>query len=640
MSDADLHDRLGRLHRATARRWMVEFLRSGELGLAHVSLFAALFQFIEVGESWHELLDIALDTEAAPFQRAAAAAVLSVDAPAGLGDRLSALDPPLVQALTEASLLHLLIRIDQEPEHAQLVATTLSNASHEGGQQLISKLERARDTLRLPAGMVYEQALARTGPGPVLDGILEVVSDEGSREGARILEEQRQEATDDAKRRALQRALLVLRTGALESPQPQRLEGYAMLGTCDGQGTFSLIGAVARTEDAWTVLELRIRAGGEVRDGISIPHASREELDELTRDTAAETGCPLVSISLLDGARIAVAAADRTAETGLTVPEDARPCVRWFEHALPVIDAGGSQLPSAGDVDREELLRVVDSSPMGDTWFFDAGDLLSAGVELPEDDGSALEPAERSEWAQHALRYLNTEPFRTRLHDMARHMAAWCAFAGREAQALLFASAAEEVQRDLPGSALGWIMAQRARLRAHRVDFQGAMLVAAADDRLRAYIRGHVFTAVKQPRGRTLAALDFTAAAYVALDLASLSLRSDRRPRDQERLLVAGAIGPHFARIAIRHELMDSELADDARQTFERDFGKLVSQHLSLDRDETATLVSLTTGALLRHVSELCQICPVRCLQAPSRGASQSFFADHHPALGPASVEE
>ncbi len=207
---------------------------------------------------------------------------------------------------------------------------------------------------------------------------------------------------------------------------------------------------------------------------------------------------------------------------------------------------------------------------------------------------------------------------------MLEHMARWHGLRGEPERAAVCAAALDEARRSFRAGALPRAMLDRsvAVLRAQGGERTG--VVGDPDSRDR--IRVQLFHEVNDPKGRDLAALDLTEAALVALTGALESLPGSHRPREDDLLQAAFALGTLFARwVVARRQTRPEALLVEMTKALE------VAK--TLDPDERADLVSVVLPALAAFVGEVCEQCPVSCLTRPKADVADAFFAAEHPAF-------
>src|SRR5262249_41581292 len=154
--------------------------------------------------------------------------------------------------------------------------------------------------------------------------ILQVLIDERDTEGALLLERLRDATEDATARREYQGALLRLSTRNIETETDVR-NGYACLGSCDGQGTFNLLGCLQNPDGTMTIADLCVRAGADIRDGFVLPRQSQADLDSMLASLRDEAGSLVARISLGEAAVIVRAATQRTQTESRSIPADAAP---------------------------------------------------------------------------------------------------------------------------------------------------------------------------------------------------------------------------------------------------------------------------------------------------------------------------
>jgi hypothetical protein len=212
---------------------------------------------------------------------------------------------------------------------------------------------------------------------------------------------------------------------------------------------------------------------------------------------------------------------------------------------------------------------------------------------------------------------------RARLAGMARHMARWHELNGEPEAASLCARLARATEENFAASPLVRVMLERG-LKWLEETQADSRPMSFGDPGLRQRLKATFFAEVRAPKGRDLARLDLTEAAYVALDDAVLDLPGHRRPRDEQLMEMAFALGRTYV-----NGLLSNKPDPEARL-----LGAL-AKACHLERDECALLLAFVLPALQSFRDAVCMRCPVACFAKPRRGAAEAFFSPEHPAPGP-----
>lgn len=420
---------------------------------------------------------------------------------------------------------------------------------------------------------------------------------------------------------SLEPELLTLHAAMLEAAERERAApsaasetGLGFLGSCDGQGTFLVVGATENREDgSFNVAQVCVRAGGTLCDGFLSPRCSRAELRERMAEITRCTGIEFVPVALGTAASIASAA-----QVGGDLSEDARAAIALFARVEGRDEEHDGEAPRV-EASLETIRCLLSRAPYEHSWFFDRGDLEGNGLALPG-------PGDRlDDWVAGAAPRLARPAVRQRLAAMARHMARWHRLGGEPRSAALCESAAREVERCCAESAL-----LRAMLERSVVPAEGEARVAEAGHDpvlLRQHLKRVFFAAVSEPTGRDLARLDFTEAAFRALEEACLAIPSERRPREDHRVAAAFAIGRAFADFLLTGAQGPIDQVIDPIE-------RALHEICHLDRGECRRAVERVLPLLGAFIESHCARCPVACLDRVDAKLPEAFFAAAHPADG------
>ncbi len=549
-----------------------------------------------------------------------------------------------------------------EPREADALADALMATHPEVRGEAFAHVERVRRSAGTPAVLAYREVLRRHDLSDVRDFALEVIVREGGSEAAADLTLLRDAAGDAGARQALQRALLRLGTRTIEAASASVPPGTAYLGHCDGQGAFVVLGCFENADGTRSIADVCMRAGADLRDGFA-DSALDEPAVEAFLDKMRESGVGhFVPISLAEAAAIAREGAQRTRREGLTISDSTRSALLLFERvptsapptppdrrapaklALPLGPAANDDgAPPRSPVTLDEARSLL-ALPEYDCWFFDRGDLAGAGVPSPPgDDGRAPRggrgkarqrrgtagaagveaPSPRVAWIDEALGKLEGSEVAPRVVAMLDHMARWHLLNDEPERAAICATAAREARGGLRSCALARAMLERSIEALAR---PGGRTGRVGDPDTREHIRLEFFPDADAPEGRDLAVLDFTEAAIEALEAAVEVLPGSHRPRADELIRGAHAIGTIFARYVIaRRKARPGALV----QQMSRALGEVTR----LDPEEREMAVATVLPALAVFVDEICGRCPVACLARPRADVSDAFFADEHPAF-------
>src|SRR5262249_39633527 len=147
-----------------------------------------------------------------------------------------------------------------EPTAGDVVAEALATLPRELRGEAMAYLEEVRRRAGTPAVLAYRELLHRDGLDDLRRPVLAAIVQEGRAEAAAELVQLRDEAPNAAARQELQRAILRLRTRAIEAPaEAPAVKGRAHVGICDGQGAFVLLGCFENADGTTSIADLCIR---------------------------------------------------------------------------------------------------------------------------------------------------------------------------------------------------------------------------------------------------------------------------------------------------------------------------------------------------------------------------------------------
>jgi len=614
VNEAELKQRLKRLRRATVRQELVDRMERGELEEANEPLVLALFRLLGPGEQQQRLVQMATDRESTPRTRFLALESLDEETKGALGEHLHEVDPEAAHAMATAPLVDLMTSVQANPAQAEMVTLVLLGTPEPERERMLHLLGQCRRTVGTPAAVAYRHALSEPDLVPYHPHMIDAIVVEGGEAGAVLLEMLRDMA-EGAQRSLLQKAMLRLRTRAIDPGQaPAAPAGRAFVTSADGQGTFILVACFDNPDETATVADLCIRAGGDLRDGLVLAHVLPEEAQGFVDELARRSKLALAPLSLGEAAALSLAAVDRTRVAGLPIPLEAIPALdlvgRVRPEPAPVPDDSGTT-PALAQVRR--LLE----QPVYSAWFFDEGDMQDALQGQPP-------PRQRSiAWFSKAAARLEGPGVQARLVGMALHMARWHQLLGEPGQADLCLRLARVTEDNFAHSPLVRVMLERGLKWLDETDINLEPM-SFGDPRLRQRLKAAFFADVCSPKGRDLARLDLTEAAYVALDDAVLDLPGHRRPRDEQLMEMAHALGRTYVNGLLGHKPGAEVLLLRA-----------LMRVAPLGGAECEQLVGFVLPALAGFVESVCELCPVGCLGKAKRSVADAFFSPEHPAPGP-----
>lgn len=625
VSPEELRERLSAVDKPTARRVMLTLLRKGVVGEQDGPLFSAVFEQIGLGKAVDDLVAIAGDKEYASHVRARAMSVLSEGDPSRVSTLMERLSPEEMAPLAELSLIEMLAAIQADPEQADAVLYVLETTPPELRGLMMEQVEQCRCKAGTPAADTYRSLLGDPDYAPYWNDALQAVVEEGGARGIALLEGLRDDSADPGRHRLFQGAVLRARTRQIDPETPgQELQGTAHVGSCDGQGAFIMLSVLDNPDGSTTLADLCIRCAADVRDGFVIPRSSHTEVQELLRDIHAGVGVCFVEVPLTHAALLVQEALQRTAEAGQTVPADAQPAVsllqRVDERQVAMVAEAETSAEGVRPRVTIKATRELLGRPEYEHWFFDGGDLDGAGVQMPAEPPSLVKAA----WYKAAAKKLARPKIRARLSAMLRHMERWHRWNGDAHEAALCGRLARVTEQDCAASPLLRVMLELSVEMLHDSG-QSSEEPSFGDANVRQHLKALFFQGVQTPRGRDLARLDLTEAALAALEQVLEVLPGESRPREDERLALAFALGKAFADYMIDDD--DHQPVEALAKRMTRALGK--ASRLSLK--ERRRVVDLVLPALGAFTEQICAACPVACLDDPGHKVTDVFFSPTHP---------
>lgn len=608
--------RLKSVDKPLARRLIASWLEREALTPAQGETLVRVVELLGLGDEREAFRRAALDPARGDATRyCAIRAILASEDLALLREISARLPPAQAASVARSALMELIARAEATDSGAELVATMLKSADEEHRPRVIEDIESIRHELGTSAASLYRKTLSKSGLGAIRKTMLAAIVEENAPEAVGLLQRCFETAPADDFRRDLQAALMRLRTRDI-SPVPvvrAAPAGHAFIGACDGQGALVVLGCFARSEKSVVLADVCFRLSEDVRDGFLAPRQTQQEVDQLLLDFAKGAQTRFVKVGLSQAAALVAAAVDRTRSMGRPIPEDVRPALARFAAISP---KASEPLVLTSVEPRLEEVRALLSRPELGAWFFDRGDLESAG---------AFPPEEAPAWLAEAARKLDLPAVRARVTAMARFMAQWYAWDGDEQAAMLMHALAHQLERTFAESLLVRVMLESSRGKSvGTVSPEEAGVALVGDPEQRKDLRERFFSDVRRPRGRDLGLLDLTEVAREALERAMVLLQGAQRPRSEEIYTAGHALAGHF---------LESVLAStpDWPKT-EAAMAEVLAKDWRLPRDTSKRVAQGCLGTLATFAADICDSCPVGCLLNPEREASQPFFATHHPS--------
>ncbi len=632
LNEGELARRLRGVEPTGARREIVD--RLGRLGRGDVpseefDVLAAAMLHVGVGDEVGRLEDLALATDLPRSTRWIAMSLLFSGAPdrvarvlerLNFDDRLRLMLQPAAEAVRN---------VQAAPELASAIADSLGWIPLDARVNALAYIDEVRRGAGTPAALAYREILRREAALPLLEVALEAVVEEGGAEARAEIARLRDGASNPALRLAFQRALLRMGTRAIEPSRTPQPRGTGLLGSCDGQGAFLVAGCFENPDGTSSFASLCVRAGADLRNAFTVPAITEAEQMSLIEGMCMGGLSDVAPIDLAGAAEIVFEALEMTRALGLPVPGDAMTAIALFERArdpgrrpdpppqprLPPLPAA-SPLPLVSLEQARSLLAL----PVYQCWFFDRGDLMSAGVDVAQ----AVSRRPKAAWIDGALKQLAQSDARPRLASMLRHMALWHQLRGEADRAALCSAAKAEVEARFAEAALPRAMVERS-IKALKALEKEHEEKSVGDPALRGRLRIEFFQLIEAPTGRDLATFDFCEVAYLALDSSLNLLPGNRRPRDSDMAVAAFELARLFAGAVFANGHRSVAGLPAAME-------EALRAATRVERGSAGTAVRAVLRALGAFVGQVCSTCPVACLDKPKADAAEPFFAREHPA--------
>ncbi|HTP28238.1 MAG TPA: hypothetical protein VMK12_21615 [Anaeromyxobacteraceae bacterium] len=613
-SSAEFAARLRGVDKRAARELAVARLSQSDLVPGQRDVVAQVLGRLGLGASRQAVCEIALDSQRSFDARNCAiqAIVFSRDMEA-IAMLRARLNPEEAQGLMESGFEVLLEATETSPAGADGVVDLLKGVSQVGdGASLLKILEKVRQKVGAPAVAVYRKSVGVAALAQLREPMLAAIVEERAPEAEGVLRRCLEGSKDDVARREFLAALMRLRTRDIADRPVERHEpgGYALVSTCDGQGGIVVMACFARPDRMFALADVCLRLSGDVRNGFF----SARETEQSVRDLVLRLGGDgqLVRVSLAHGAHLITEAAERTGSMGSSIPDDLEEAVNRCATVSP---PSPEPLPiPASDLTLSQTRALLERPGLSTSWFFDRGDLEAVG---------AWPAAEDERWMREATLKLDTPMYRDRLRAMACHMARWCAWNGEAEPAASFSALAAQLDGSFRQSLLLRVMLERSkRLGEGTITPKEAGMLPVGSAESRRIVREVFFAGVRRPTGRDLALLDLTEVAWEALGRVRNRLLGEQRPRDEQILAVARAIGGLILERGIRQRTPMKEIEDELTQGLARSFGIASSAARTLAEEVAERMVAFLG---------MCGSCPVACLGDLDLGVSDPFFAARHP---------
>ncbi len=620
ISRAEMEQRLAPASVLETRRALIDRLERGAVEEIDGDLLISMFHVVGLGTEAPALLSIVADAQAPRHIRAYALTVLLHADPLHSDKLRQILSEDDLLSLAAHPMCQFLCRIEGNPDDAEALATMLESAPETLRKSLFGHLERFRQESGVPAAVAYEEILRRPPLGELHAAILTALIHEGGLDAVALIEALRSDAADVRVKRNLQGALLRLRTRALEGRSQPLGKTRAYVSSCDGQSAYFLLGERENPDATRTLALLCIRASGDIRDGYVATHQTEPKAREIRTDFMRDAGTEFVEVSLAQALPLITQAIECTLAEGRTLPDSARPSLRFFERVEPL------SLPTivpAAEASATALRARLRQPPYARSWFIDPSDLEASGIKPPASE----QPT--SAWISRAMRRLSRNATLIhRVEFMARHMAIWHQLRNDAQEAGLLLRAAEEVNAAPAQSQLLRVLLERLFAPATDLALEPPEKAEEplGEPSRRQFLKSRFFLTVAAPKGRDLALLDFTEAALLALDRALETVPGDVRPRED-----AVHEAAHELALLFRDYVLLNRKTSTAVLT-KRMAAKL-AQAGRLQAADCQRLALMVLAALVSFVDEVCSDCAVYCLGRQKAAVAAEFFSPMHPAL-------
>jgi hypothetical protein len=616
VNDAELKQRLGSIDDEMARRQLTERLEKSLVQADDFALFIEVFSFLGIGKQRNKLREIAANKKLDTLVRTVAITVLADHDPDYLDKHLSEIDPEDFARLADRPLIEMITSIEANPDTADGITEFLLESPEEMREFLLFRLGQCRKEAGVSAATVYAHALRCEALAPLHEAMITAIIEEGNPDGIALVEELRTAASNPQARKVLQSAMMRMGTRAIDpKKRAQSPAGTAFLGSCDGLGTFVVVGCFKKPNGSSTTANLCIRASLDIRDGFVIPRHNERELEEAMARLREGSGCEFVEIPLEQAAAIVTSAEERTHALKLSLPEESRSAIKLFGQFRKVEEEIVPNAPPGKPSSLSQIRQLL-KKPIYRSWFFDIGDLKGAGVQPPPENKSLRH------WLSTAATKLDKPDIRNRVVAMAEHMKRWHGYNGEKALAALCESAAQDTRDNFAKSALVRVMLENS---AKMIDEESEVEHPSfGTPELRQELKSRFFKDVKSPKGKDMALLDFTEIALSCLDSALTLVPGDRRPRDDEKPMIAYTIGKSFWQFIV-------DKTDMSFDRHTRSLSKAITRICRLEKEECYDMAMAVSTDLVSFVNEVCTLCPASCAEKPRSNAADLFFSPYHP---------
>jgi hypothetical protein len=544
-------------------------------------------------------------------------------------------------AILDVPFIDMLVWAQADKRAGDQLAVALDGIDDDLRRVTFARIERHRQHVGTTAATAYGPTL-RKGRAPGLRAaMLEALIADCTRDGIDLVRELRDGERDVTARRALQASLLRMNTHAIEPTAPRfASSGQGYLSSCDQHGDFVVIGCYENPDDTRTVVDICIRAGGEIRGGFVLLRQSRSDVSQLLGELGAGAG-GFAPISLSEVTAMVEDSLERTRCMRRPVSPDLQPALALVSQTTASA-AQRSIITPAWDAPLDRVHALLASPGHDRAWLLPAADVEIVLSSPPPRNGASRE------WINRAARALGKRTrSRARLVEMAKHMACWHRAKGELDAAALCVTLGHLTEKQAATSPLLIAILERAFGR-EAISSEQASTEPLCDHAIRNVLRSRAFADIETPKGKDVAMLDFTEAAY-----ASLRQSVDASPTESS--LLNGVPGGRRARsrsAASAERLDDSEriaLARDLAEAFVQesvgrkkpaDMNRIarrmraaVVRCCHADEAQAEAVAVLVLAAFASFLRDVCSRCPVRCIEKARVNHREAFFSPDHPAF-------
>jgi hypothetical protein len=507
------------------------------------------------------------DSDERHLARIAAYAVWSIHAPDNPRDQLDLLDVSMetLHDLSEEAYEIVLGESEGDPRLARIPGDQLLEADPAGRRELFAETERLRRDSGAEAGRVYAPLLADPAYADIWPLLAEALHDDGHPGDAWLLERCARRTDDPDHASTLRKTAMRLRSA--EPPSDETVDGFGLLGVCDGEGAFAVCTCVASDDEEFIFNNIVLRTADlRLREGFTLPDTPVHELQSIVESIETGGRDELIRMPL----EVAAGLVQRAAKTALdeaTLEPQLLEAIhfnqRLPDEPPPPLDRDPDHEVTADDV------SAVLSQSVFDTWVFGLAELFDADL-IPLPAPGDVD----DDWVDRAASALAELPnTRERIVSMAEHMALWSHFKEGANTEPLFGHLADITREQFADSPLVREIARRTpAFYEPRPDFgELAPYRRPAEPDLRQHLAERFLGPLDTLEADDQRRLDWIELAFSTLEFVRPTIPSDQQPRFEQVYDLAYDLGTHFAdfdldntpidREGIRHDLHD--LLDD-----------------------------------------------------------------------------